>query len=279
MVTSKPRKHALPGFHGSLGFTLFYLTLVVLAPLAALSAKALGGTWSHFWHAAIHPRVLAAYELSFGTSLVAALVNGVFGLLTAWVLARYSFPGRRLIEALVDLPFALPTAVAGIALTAIYAPNGWIGHILEPWGIKVAFTPIGVILALIFVGFPFVVRTLQPVIESLPVEVEEAAACLGATRLQTFRRVILPSILPALMTGMTLAFGRGVGEYGSIVFISGNLPYKTEIAPLLIVSKLEQYDMVGAAAIGAVMLLASLGILLLVNLIQWWSGRRTGHAQ
>jgi sulfate transport system permease protein len=221
---------------------------------------------------------LAAYELSFGASLGAALINGVFGLLTAWVLTRYSFPGKRWLEALVDLPFALPTAVAGIALTAIYAPNGWIGRWLEPWGIKAAFAPMGIWIALIFIGFPFVVRTLQPVIASLPLEVEEAAACLGASRWQTFRRVILPAILPALLTGMTLAFGRGVGEYGSVVFISGNLPYRTEIAPLLIVAKLEQYDVVGAAAIGAVMVLASLGILLLVNLIQWWAGRRTGHA-
>jgi sulfate transport system permease protein len=275
----KQRKHALPGFHLNLGLTVFYLSLIVLLPLAALAAKSLGGSWSHFWISVSNPRVLAAYQLSFGASFAAAALNGVFGLLAAWVLARYEFPGRKLVDALIDLPFALPTAVAGIALTAIYAPNGWIGRLLEPLGIKAAFSPLGVLLALTFIGFPFVVRTLQPVIQALPAEVEEAAACLGATRLQTFRRVLLPAMLPALLTGMTLAFGRGVGEYGSIVFISGNLPFKTEIAPLLIVSKLEQYDMVGAAAIGSVMLLASLLILLLVNLLQWWSARRTGHLQ
>ena len=277
MISSKPKKHVLPGFHLNLGLALLYLSLIVMAPLAALVVKSLSGTWPHFWYSVTNPRVLASYRLSFGASFIAALVNGFFGALTAWVLTRYEFPGRRAIDALVDLPFALPTAVAGIALTAIYAPNGWIGRYLEPLGIQAAFSRIGVLIALIFIGFPFVVRTLQPVIHALSVEVEEAAACLGASRFQTFRRVILPAILPALLPGVTLAFGRGVGEYGSIVFISGNLPFKTEITPLLIVSKLEQYDYVGAAALGAVMLLASLVILILINLVQWWSGRRTGH--
>lgn len=278
MISSKQRKHVLPGFHLNLGLALLYLSLIVLAPLAALVVKSLSGTWAHFWYSVSNPRVLASYRLSFGASLIAALINGVFGTLAAWVLTRYKFPGRRAIDALVDLPFALPTAVAGIALTAIYAPNGWIGRFLAPLGIQAAFSRLGVLIALIFIGFPFVVRTLQPIIHALSVEVEEAAACLGASRFQTFRRVILPAILPALLTGVTLAFGRGVGEYGSIVFISGNLPFKTEITPLLIVSKLEQYDYVGAAALGAVMLLASLLILILVNLVQWWSGRRTGHS-
>ena len=223
------------------------------------------------------PQVVASYKLSFGASLVAALVNGLFGFLTAWVFTRYSFPGRRLFDAFVDFPFALPTAVAGIALTELYAPHGWIGSWLARFGIKVAYTPLGVVVALVFIGFPFVVRTVQPVIAGLAQDVEEAAACLGASRFQTFRSIILPAVLPSLLTGITLAFGRAVGEYGSVVFISANLPFKTEITPVLIVSKLEQYDYQGAAAIGVVMLLMSLAILLLVNIIQWWSGRRTGH--
>lgn len=272
------KRHVLPGFRLTLGWTLLYLSLIVLVPFAALIAKSTSGTWEHFWASVTNPRVVASYKLSFGASFAAALVNGVFGLLTAWVLTRYQFPGRRAVDALVDLPFALPTAVAGISLTALYAPNGWIGSFLSRYGIKTAFTPFGVIIALVFIGFPFVVRTLQPVIASLASDVEEAAATLGATRWQTFQRVIFPAILPALITGMTLAFGRAVGEYGSIVFISGNLPFRTEITPLLIVSKLEQYDYQGAAAIGVVMLLASFAILVLVNALQWWSNRRTGHA-
>ncbi len=272
------RRHILPGFGITLGFALFYLSLLVLLPLSALCAKSFGGSLEHFWNAVTDERVVASYKLSFGASFVAALINGMFGLLTAWVLSRYRFPGRRIIDALVDLPFALPTAVAGIALTALYAPNGLIGEFLGKFGVQAAFTPLGVLIALVFIGFPFVVRTLQPVIASLSADVEEAAACLGSTRWQTFRRVIFPAVLPALLTGIMLAFGRAVGEYGSIVFISGNLPFKTEITPLLIVAKLEQYDYHGAAAIGFVMVLASLAILLLVNALQWWSARRTGHA-
>lgn len=269
----------LPGFSLTLGFTLFYLGLLVLIPLSGLMTKALSGSWEHFYAAVTGARVIASYKLTFGVSFAAALINGFFGLITAWVLTRYQFPGRRLLDALVDLPFALPTAVAGIALTTLYAPNGWIGKLLASAGIKVAFTPIGILIALIFIGFPFVVRTVQPIIADLASEVEEAAATLGATRWQTFRRVLWPAILPSLLTGVMLAFGRAVGEYGSIVFISGNLPFRTEITPLLIVSKLEQYDYIGAAAIGFVMLAASLAILLFVNILQSWSNRRTGHLQ
>jgi sulfate transport system permease protein len=272
------KKRILPGFQLTLGFTLFYLSAIVLAPLAALFLRAMSGTWPQFWSAISSPRVLASYEISFGVSFIAALVNGLFGLIAAWVLTRYQFPGRRFVDSLVDLPFALPTAVAGIALTALYAPNGWLGRILAGFGIQGAFSPFGVLLALIFIGFPFVVRTLQPVVAGLAQEVEEAAACLGATRWHTFRRIIFPAILPALITGVTLAFGRAVGEYGSVVFISGNLPFKTEITPLLIVTKLEQYDYIGAAALGFVMLLVSFAIVVLVNLLQWWSSRRTGHS-
>ncbi|MCX6967302.1 MAG: sulfate ABC transporter permease subunit CysT [Verrucomicrobia bacterium] len=267
-------KRILPGFPLTLGFSVVYMTLIVLIPFAALAAKAFSGSWEHLWAVVTSPRVVASYKLSFGAALLASLMNGLFGFITAWVLTRYRFPGRKIIDGLVDLPFALPTAVAGIALTALYAPKGWVGSLLAKVGIAAAFNRLGIVLALVFIGFPFVVRTLQPVLVALSEEVEEAAALLGATRFQTFRRVIFPAALPALLTGITLSFGRGVGEYGSIVFISGNLPFKTEITPLLIVGKLEQYDYQGAAGIGLVMLLASFGILGLVNAVQWWSARR-----
>lgn len=277
MSLLKNKRHILPGFNLTLGFTVFYLSVIVLIPVTCLFFRSLDGSFAHFWEVVTHPQVVASYKVSFGASLVAALVNGVFGFLTAWVLTRYEFPGRRFFDAFVDFPFALPTAVAGIALTELYAPHGWLGSWLGKFDIKVAYTPLGIVVALVFIGFPFVVRTMQPVIAGLSQEVEEAAACLGASRLQTFRKIILPAVLPSLLTGITLAFGRAVGEYGSVVFISANLPYKTEITPVMIVSKLEQYDYQGAAAIGVVMLILSLAILMLVNLIQWWSGRRTGH--
>jgi sulfate transport system permease protein len=264
----------LPGFGLTLGFTVFYLSVIVLIPLAALFLKSAAMDWHDFVAAVTSPRVIAAGKLSFGASAAAASINAVFGFLVAWTLVRYSFPGKRIVDALVDLPFALPTAVSGIALTTIYAPNGWIGKLLEPLGIQVAFTPLGVTIALTFIGLPFVVRTLQPALEDLETEVEEAAASLGATRWQTFRRVILPAVLPSLLTGFALAFARALGEYGSVVFISGNMPMRTEIAPLLIVSKLEQYDYAGATAIAAVMLLISFAILLAINLVQWRLARR-----
>ena len=266
----------LPGFNLALGFALLYLTLIVLVPLSAAFLKTATLTWGAFWTTVSAPRVLASLRLSFGASLVAALINAVFGLLVAWVLVRYRFPGQRVLDAMVDLPFALPTAVAGIALTAVYAGNGWIGSRIEPLGIKVAFTPLGVIVALIFIGLPFVVRTVQPVLEELEPELEEAAATLGANRWQTFVRVILPAVGPALLTGFTLAFARAVGEYGSVIFIAGNMPMVSEIAPLLIITKLEQYDYTGATAIAVVMLVISFGLLLLINLLQWWSGKRVG---
>ena len=269
-----PRQRVIPGFGLSLGFTLFYLGLIVLVPLAAAFLKSAELSFSEFWAAAASQRVLASYKLSFGASLAAALINGVFGFLTAWVLVRYSFPGRRIVDALIDLPFALPTAVAGISLTAIYAQNGWMGQWLKELGIKVAFAPAGIVVALVFVGLPFVVRTVQPVLEDLDAELEEAATSLGASRLQTFFRVVLPAVLPALTTGIALAFARGVGEYGSVVFISGNMPMRTEIAPLLIVTKLEQYDTAGATAIAVVMLLISFTLLFAINLLQHWSARR-----
>ena len=269
-----PRRRVIPGFGLSLGFTLFYLGLIVLVPLAAAFLKSSELGVAAFWKAAASPRVLAAYRLSFGTSLAAALINGVFGFLTAWVLVRYPFPGRRIVDALIDLPFALPTAVAGISLTAIYAQNGWMGQWLNELGIKVAFAPAGIVVALVFVGLPFVVRTVQPVLEDLDAELEEAAASLGASRGQTVFRVVLPAVLPALTTGIALAFARGVGEYGSVVFISGNMPMRTEIAPLLIVTKLEQYDTAGATAIAVVMLLISFALLLGINLLQHWGARR-----
>jgi len=269
------KRGVLPGFGISLGYTLLYLAFLVLLPLCALALKAGGLGPSEFWRVATEPRAVAAYQLSFGVSLLAAAANSVFGVLVAWVLVRYTFPGRELADALVDLPFALPTAVAGIALTAIYAPTGWLGAPLTALGLKVAFAPLGIFVALTFIGIPFVVRTVQPVLEELDPSIEEAAAVLGATRWQTFRRVILPALLPAVLTGFALAFARGVGEYGSVVFISGNMPLKTEIAPLLIVTKLEQYDYAGATAIACVMLSVSFATLFAINLLQRWS-RRVG---
>jgi len=267
------RPSVLPGFGLTLGYTLFYLSAIVLLPLAGLLLRPAELGWAGFWHAVMEPRVLAALRLSFAASFLAASVNAVFGLLIAWMLVRYRFPGKRLIDALVDLPFALPTAVAGIALTTLYVPNGWIGQFFDLLGIKVAFKPFGIVIALIFVGLPFIVRTVQPVIQDLDAEVEEAAFTLGASRLQTMARVILPTILPALLTGFALALARAIGEYGSIIFIAGNMPMVSEIAPLLIVIKLEQFDYAGAAAIGVVMLGASFVLLLAINLIQRWSRR------
>ena len=263
----------LPGFGLTFGATLTWLGLIVLLPLAALLLRPAELGLAGFWQAVSAPRVVASLKLSFGAAALAAAINAVFGLLVAWVLARYRFPARRLVDALVDLPFALPTAVAGIALTALYAPNGWIGGLLAPLGLKIAFTPLGIVIALIFIGLPFVVRTVQPVLLDLDREVEDAALSLGATRLQNFRLVILPSIFPALLTGSALAFARAVGEYGSVIFIAGNMPMRSEIAPLLIVTKLEQYDYAGAAAIAVVMLAASFAILLAINLLQRWSRR------
>ncbi len=272
------RRHILPGFGLSLGYTLLYMGLIVLIPMSALAMRVFSGSWEHFWQTITDPRVVASYRVSFGLSFLAALFNGVFGVIAAWVLARYRFPGRRILDAMVDLPFALPTAVAGIALTAIYAPNDWIGALLEPYGIRIAFTQIGIFIALTSIGFPFVVRTVQPVILQLSAELEEAAACLGANRWQTFLRVIFPALLPSILTGVTLAYGRAVGEFGSVVFIAGNIPFETEITPLLIISKLEQYDYAGAAALGFVMLCASLLILLISNGLQAWNNSRNGTA-
>ena len=267
------RQRVLPGFGLSLGFTLAYLSLIVLVPLSAVFLKAATMTWPEFWSAVASPRVVASYKLSFGASLLAAAINVVFGLMLAWSLVRYSFPGKRIIDALVDLPFALPTAVAGISLTALYAKNGWLGQYVEPLGIKVAFTPLGVLVALIFIGLPFIVRTVQPVLEDLDTEVEEAAASLGAGRWQTFWRVVLPTLFPALLTGFALAFARAVGEYGSVIFIAGNMPMVSEITPLIIITKLEQYDYVGATAVAAVMLVVSFALLLIINLLQEWTSR------
>jgi sulfate transport system permease protein len=251
---------------------------MVLIPLSAAFLKTATMTWDAFWHTVTAPRALASYRLSFGAAFIGASINAVFGLVVAWVLVRYTFPGKRIVDALVDLPFALPTAVAGIALTAVYAGNGWIGSSLEPLGIKVAFTPLGVIVALTFIGLPFVVRTVQPVLQDLEPELEEAAATLGAGRWQTFRRVILPAVLPALITGFALAFARAIGEYGSVVFIAGNMPMVSEITPLLIITKLEQYDYTGATALAVVMLVISFVLLLIINLLQWWSGKRMGRS-
>jgi sulfate transport system permease protein len=263
------RAHSvLPGFRLTLGFTLLYLVVIVLVPLSTLPARAVSAGGAAFWHAVAEPRVVASYRLSIGAAFVAAAVNAVFGLVVAWVLVRYRFAGRRLVDAIVDLPFALPTAVAGIALTTLYAPNGWLGSRLQPLGLRVAFTPVGIAIALTFIGLPFVVRTLQPVIEELDPEVEEAAASLGADRAQVFFRVILPQLLPAWITGLALAFARGLGEYGSVVFISGNMPFRTEIAPLLIMTKLEQYDYAGATAVASVLLAFSFVLLLLLNQAQ-----------
>jgi sulfate transport system permease protein len=272
MSVAKARR-VLPGFGLSMGVTISYLSLIVLIPLAAVFIKSSSLGWSEFWHVATAPRVMASYRLSFGASLLAAAINVVFGLILAWSLVRYSFPGRRIVDALIDLPFALPTAVAGIALTALYAPNGWLGGFLEPLGIKVAFTPLGVLVALIFIGVPFIVRTVQPVLEDLDIEFEEAAASLGASRLQTIRKVVLPALAPALLTGFAMAFARAVGEYGSVIFIAGNIPMVSEITPLIIITKLEQYDYAGATAVAAVMLVVSFVLLLLINALQAWSAR------
>lgn len=271
------RSRVLPGFGLSLGFTLAYVSLIVLIPLSAVFIRSLGIGWDGLWEILTSERILKSLQLSFSAALIAALVNVIFGLLLAWCLVRYSFPGKRIVDALVDLPFALPTAVAGIALTSLYAPTGWIGQYLEPLGIQVAYTPIGITLALIFIGLPFVVRTVQPVLSDIESELEEAASALGANRWQTITKVILPILFPALLTGFALAFARGVGEYGSVIFIAGNQPYKTEIAPLMIISRLEEYDYAGATTIAVVMLILSFAILFLINLVQAWASRRTGR--
>ena len=271
------RPSVLPGFGLALGVTLFWLTLIVLIPLAGLAIRSSGLGAAKFWALAVDPRTLNALRVSFGCAFLAAILNVVFGIVLAWVLVRYRFPGKRVIDAMVDLPFALPTAVAGIALTTLYAPNGWVGQFLTPLGIKVAFTPLGIVIALVFVGLPFVVRTVQPVMEEIDREVEEAAATLGATRFQTISRVLLPGLAPAVLTGFALAFARGVGEYGSVIFIAGNIPYVSEIAPLLIVIRLEEFNYPAATAIAAVMLVLSFSLLFVINLIQSWSRRRYGY--
>ena len=276
--TAAHTPRVLPGFGLALGITLSYLALIVLIPLSATFLKAAGLSWDGFVNAVTAPRVLASYRLTFGAALIAALINAVFGLIVAWVLVRYRFAGRRFVDALVDLPFALPTAVAGIALTALYSTNGWIGQWLAGFGIKVAFTPLGVIVALTFIGLPFVVRTVQPVLEEFDRGVEEAAAVLGASRWQTFTRVILPALLPALVTGFTMAFARAVGEYGSVIFIAGNIPLVSEITPLIIITKLEQYDYAGATAVACVMLVISFVLLLAINGLQAWNARRRSAA-
>ena len=274
----RPTRRVLPGFNITLGYTLLYLSLIVLIPLSALVFKTFSMSWAQFWEAVASPRVLASYRLSFGASLIAALVNVVFGLLVAWVLVRYSFPGKKIVDALVDLPFALPTAVAGISLTALLADNGWVGQVVAPLGIQLAFNPNGVVIALIFIGLPFVVRTVQPVLEDAEKELEEAASSLGATRWQTFSRVIFPSIAPALLTGFAMAFARAVGEYGSVIFIAGNMPMVSEITPLIIIAKLEQYDYAGATAVASVMLGISFALLLVINALQAWQRQRSGGA-
>jgi len=267
-----------PGFNLSLGYTIVYLSLIVLIPLSAVVIKSLSLTPEVFWNTVTSPRVLASYRLSFGAALIAGSINAVFGLILAWVLVRYQFFGKRIVDALIDLPFALPTAVTGIALTAIYSKNGWVGQYLEPLGIKVAFTPLGVLIALIFIGLPFVVRTVQPILEDLETELEEAASSLGANRLQIFQKIVFPILLPALLTGFALAFARAVGEYGSVVFIAGNIPMVSEITPLIIITKLEQYDYAGATAIALTMLIISLILLLVINGLQAWSAKRSGRA-
>jgi sulfate transport system permease protein len=273
-MSSSARRRVLPGFGLTMGLSWLYLGLIVLLPLSGLFLKTFTLSWAQFWETVASPRVLAAYQLSFGAAFVAALANAVFGLLVAWVLVRYHFPGKALVDALVDLPFALPTAVAGLTLTTLYSRNGWYGRTLHALGLEVAFTPVGIVVALTFIGLPFVVRTVQPVLEDIDADVEEAAATLGATPWQVFTRVLFPSVFPALLSGFTLAFARAIGEYGSVVFISGNMPMKTEIAPLLIITRLEQYDYAGATAIAGVMLGASFALLLAVNLLQRWSQRR-----
>ncbi len=271
-------RRVLPGFGLTLGYTLFYLSVVVLVPLLALLLKSFTLSWPQFWEAVSAPRVLAAYRLTFGASLLAACTNAVFGLLIAWVLVRYQFPGKKVLDALVDLPFALPTAVAGISLTALLAGNGWVGQYLEPLGVQLAFQPGGVVIALIFIGLPFVVRTVQPVLADTEKELEEAASSLGATRWQVFRHVLLPAILPALMTGFAMAFARAIGEYGSVIFIAGNVPMVSEIVPLIIIGKLEQYDVAGATAVAVVMLVLSFAMLLVINALQAWQRKRAGMA-
>jgi sulfate transport system permease protein len=271
---SRRRIRVLPGFGPTLGFTVTYLSLLVLIPLGGIVLKASGLSWAQFWATVSTPRALASYRLTLGASLAAASINCLFGMIVAWVLVRYSFPGKRIVDALVDLPFAMPTAVGGIALTAIYSANGWVGQYIEPLGLKVAFTPLGVLVALTFIGLPFVVRTVQPVLQDIEQELEEASASLGANRWQTFHRVIAPVVLPALLTGFTMSFARALGEYGSVVFISGNKPMHTEITTLLIMTKLEQYDYAGATAIATVMLVLSFTMLLFINLLQGWMRRR-----
>ncbi len=271
------RSRVLPGFGLSLGFTLAYVSFIVLIPLAAVFIKSFGIGWDGLWEILTSERILKSLQLSFSSALIAASINVVFGLLLAWCLVRYNFPGKRLVDALVDLPFALPTAVAGIALTSLYAPTGWLGQYLEPLGIQVAYTPIGITLALVFIGIPFIVRTVQPVLSDIETELEEAASALGANRWQTITKIILPILLPALFTGFALAFARGVGEYGSVIFIAGNQPFKTEIAPLMIISRLEEYDYAGATTIAAVILVLSFIILFVINLLQAWANRRTGR--
>ncbi|MCB6185025.1 sulfate ABC transporter permease subunit CysT [Leeia sp. TBRC 13508] len=267
-------QRVLPGFRLSLGYSVLYLSLIVLIPLSAIFFKTSLMKWDDFWSLVLSPRALASYKVTFGSSLIAALINCFFGLIVAWALSRYQFLGKRFFDALVDLPFALPTAVAGITLSTLYSANGWVGQYLEPHGIKVAYTPLGIVVALTFIGLPFVVRTLQPVLEDLESEVEEAAACLGASRWQTFAKVIFPAILPALLTGFTLSFARAIGEYGSVIFIAGNMPMISEITPLLIVAKLEQYDYSGATALALVMLVISFALLFAINGLQWWTSRR-----
>ncbi|CAM4206821.1 sulfate ABC transporter permease subunit CysT [Paenibacillus typhae] len=274
--TAAARRKVLPGFGITMGYSVLYLSLIVLLPLSALLINSTGLSWAKFWDIATDPRVLASYRVSIGTAAAAALANAFFGLLMAWVLVRYEFPGKRIFDALIDLPFALPTAVAGVSLTALYSQNGWIGSLFEPYGFKIAFTPLGITLALMFIGIPFVVRTVQPVLEDLDRDMEEAAATLGAKRGRTFLRIILPEVFPALLTGFALAFARGIGEYGSVVFISGNMPMRTEIAPLLIMSKLEQFDYAGATAVALLLLLISFLMLLVINLLQRWA-RKTSR--
>ncbi|MCC5797292.1 MAG: sulfate ABC transporter permease subunit CysT [Methylophaga sp.] len=277
MSNTAKAKSVIPGFNITMGFSLLYLTFIFLIPVGGLLLYTSLMSWDEFWRAVSHPQVVASYKLSFGASFIGASINLVFGFLAAWVLVRYQFPGKRLIDALIDLPFALPTAVAGIALVTLYASTGWVGQYFELFDIRIAYTQIGVVIALTYIGLPFVVRTVQPVLEDFESELEEASAALGASRLTTIRKVILPALLPALLTGFALAFARALGEYGSVVFISGNLPYATEITPLLIVAKAEQYDYNGAAAIGTVMLFAAFILLLVINFLQWWSSRRFSH--
>lgn len=274
-LTVSRKRGVIPGFGLTLGYTVFYLCLIVLIPLSSLAFKTAGMTWDAFSAAVTSPRVMASYRVTFGTAFIAAVVNAVFGTLTAWVLVRYKFPGKKLVDALVDLPFALPTAVVGITLATLYSGNGWLGSVLEPLGVKVAFTPLGIVVAMTVIGLPFVVRTLQPVIEDIDAETEEASLCLGANRLQTFCRVLLPYMFPSIITGFALAFARAVGEYGSIIFIAGNMPMVSEITSLLIITKLEQFDYGGATAIALVMLCASFAMLLIINLLQRWSRRYT----